>query len=229
MNINLCEEECDRMETIAARYHLNCMSTFREVASSIEQVVYGMGGKLLHRGFYCPSLIRDIVNGNIHRGKIRRDLKAKSKAIFEFGLDIQGRPVTVQQLDRREFIFHHNNSELSVVFSEAFGVIELSECNFDLAGNLKSYSLFQYNPFQQRVVELEKEIYDYNGNQLDVLWCRFNRYNQVNPIFDCYQYRFAVENDYLTSYQVLPCEQNAPLNYQVFPVRIKRMVKEKSS
>ncbi len=42
----------------------------------------GLGGELMHRGYYCPSLIEDVVVGNTKRGRISKRTTSKAKEPF---------------------------------------------------------------------------------------------------------------------------------------------------
>lgn len=47
---------------------------------------YTIGGETLHRGYYCPSLIKDIVIGNCNRGRLVRNTKKAKKITYEYGI-----------------------------------------------------------------------------------------------------------------------------------------------
>lgn len=47
-------------------------------------------GSILHRGFYCPSPVYDIISGNAKRGKLLKKPFIKSKPSHEYGFDVDG-------------------------------------------------------------------------------------------------------------------------------------------
>lgn len=40
------------------------------INQEIIKVEYTKGGETIHRGFYCPSLVKDLIVGNLKRGKL---------------------------------------------------------------------------------------------------------------------------------------------------------------
>ena len=47
-------------------------------------------GSTLHRGFYCPCPVFEIMVGNTHRGKILKRITSRSKPTHEYGFDANG-------------------------------------------------------------------------------------------------------------------------------------------
>lgn len=45
----------------------------------------------LHRGYYCPSLIYDLIVGGVKRGRLLKKLTARSKSYFLYGFDDRNR------------------------------------------------------------------------------------------------------------------------------------------
>lgn len=113
---------------------------------------YAKGGETLHRGYYCPSPVYDLIVGNANRGRLlkRRPVvnydyiyylnKARQIIMVDdFATWENGR----KTLYTREFIFHGENVETSVEYKLDWflGYIHMysaSLCDYD-AGKLRTY------------------------------------------------------------------------------------------
>jgi len=60
-------EECRRLTKLIKRYQPGCKHLFENQAASVVREEYSLGGYALHRGYYCPSLIDDIIIGGCNR------------------------------------------------------------------------------------------------------------------------------------------------------------------
>ena len=49
-------------------------STFEQISKTVVRREQATGGGTMHRGFYCPSIVEDIIIGNINRGKLIKRL-----------------------------------------------------------------------------------------------------------------------------------------------------------
>ena len=82
--------ECARLESIARdlyarreelQAHCDAATVRKEYASC----------STLHRGFYCPSPVFDLIVGNTHRGKLLKRITKACKPSHEYGFDANGR------------------------------------------------------------------------------------------------------------------------------------------
>ena len=114
--------ERDRLVKLAERYlpQVNQLKTDFEAA--VVRTEYASGCKYLHRGYYCPSLIQDVVVGNVRRGKLLKRLTARTKTCWEYGFNAEGRLIRCEDLitkmvadeeylvvATREFLFYEEN------------------------------------------------------------------------------------------------------------------------
>ena len=69
--------------TVSKEEHEERMQKCKELVNTYQ---YAVGGELLHRGYYCPSPVKDIVMGNCNRGKmIKHPIKFEQKMMYEYG------------------------------------------------------------------------------------------------------------------------------------------------
>ena len=115
---------------------------------------YAQGGCTLHRGFYCPSPVLDIITGGNDRGHLVRGsrssipidylyLKADNKLRivdkFEHHCD------NTSHLYQREFIIDNGKETVAPIYrmvSNLHDLFFLSMCNYDSAGRIMQYLTF---------------------------------------------------------------------------------------
>lgn len=70
------------------------LSENKELLTDMEQQAirreYASGSDL-HRGFYCPCPVFELIVGNSHRGKLLKRLTSRSRPTHEYGFDADGR------------------------------------------------------------------------------------------------------------------------------------------
>ena len=189
---------------------------------------YGYGGELLHRGFYCPSLILDIVTGNARRGKVLKQCKGKPSYIYYF---INNELLTmVKQEYYTELIYHEKKEEVGIsLFNHDLSVSSVSICQYN-DGRLRSYVVGLMGPTRERIIEIREEKYDYYDGYFVV-----NLRSSLNMSDDSFldsgtEYVFTLKNGLFSSYTSR--EYNYPnprigavLERRVYDVTIKRKIK----
>lgn len=118
---------------------------------------YSKGGESMHRGYYCPSPVYDLLVGNVNRGRL---LKRRPAVNYDYIYYLnEARQIIMvdafatwkddwlkyykKTLYTREFIFHEENVETSVEYklNSLLGYIHMysaSLCDYD-AGKLRAY------------------------------------------------------------------------------------------
>ena len=246
--------ECKRIEKIAKEYEQNALNTFNEIESQVVNYQYGYGGEVLHRGYYCPSKIIDIVVGNGNRGIVSNnysqikspeyiytfDKSNKYIAVnfaqlksseFIYGFDTNNKLITVTRSFNKEFIIHKYNKEIGITIDNEFNDIQqICECQY-VGGKIKSYVLGMYSQYDinkpnKKVIELTIENYEYLDNQL-IVWLTIY-HNYITPILSKDKYIFTVQNGYLKSYTTEEYEGNirkrSIWDDHVFKVGLKRKI-----
>lgn len=201
MEKGCCKYECERIEKIAEIYSNSYRDLYEEAKKNVVRIEYGIGGELLHRGYYCPSIIFDIVVGNVKRGRSVKKIP-KKKPEFVFGFDIEGQILTVKREFEKEFIITDGLRELGITFGEIGGVSCISECIYDSVGRIKSYGKYLYHSFDKKVASFYKEEYEYEEDKMIVDWYQFSDGKKDSSVLVRERYIFDVKNTYLKNYRV---------------------------
>lgn len=222
--------ECQRLAEVANQYRDKCHLLYNELSSNVVKYEYSSGGEVLHRGYYCPSPILDIVVGNGNRGKLLKTLTAKSKPTYKYGFDSQNELVVVNvlHLDESEIIIRQGNTETGVWFSKDFDINVLSESYYH-NNQISSYIFCRYNSFENHVFDYRKEEYRYSAEGLEVadIFRFFN--DKKAPILQHEQYHFQHDDEgYLSKYTVAEYDgefvKDSMWQDHVYSARIKRKV-----
>lgn len=210
----------DRMFKMLKKYSEYCIKHIDDFRSSVVYEQYGIGGETIHRGYYCPSKIEDIVVGNARRGRITKRKEDIDNPDYIYGFDKENRLITVRKQCEFEMIIYTEHSEIGLTFWESDkSIMLISECCY-CNEKIKSYTLCNYNPYMNSFLEILTENYEYMENKMIV--DRFGLYpmGKTHVRFD-----FTVENGYLKSYTVNEIGNEESIwRDRVLKVRIKRAV-----
>ena len=77
------ERECQRMRAIGDQYNSHCLRILEEMSREVLRKEYSVGGEVMHRGYYCPNPIGDIIIDNAKRGRLLKRLTERSKPSYE--------------------------------------------------------------------------------------------------------------------------------------------------
>lgn len=73
---------------LLAQYHDTLPSLYRALWEQAAAWQYARGGGVLHRGWYCPSPVYDMVIGSADRGRLLKNpSRCKTPPDFAYGLD----------------------------------------------------------------------------------------------------------------------------------------------
>lgn len=128
------------------------------------------GGQLLHRGFYCPSLIVDITTGNCDRGKLLKK-KTKVHPDYIYGFNSSGKLITVEKFDEsrlesRERIFYDGNNEYGLKQPNYLDHVNFfSKCEY-MGDVRQSYLTCEVNSFDNSKDMIGLEEYHYENSIL---------------------------------------------------------------
>lgn len=84
------QAECNRLHEAAMRLAPRKAEFEEQYHAETVRKEFASGSSL-HRGFYCPSPVFDIVVGNAKRGKLLKKVTARSKPSHEYDFDAEGR------------------------------------------------------------------------------------------------------------------------------------------
>ena len=197
---------------------------------------YSTGGEVLHRGFYCPSPIMDVVTGNCNRGKLLRRVTQRSKPSYKYGFNQDGSLLLVTSFRYDidaigiEIITRSGEQEIGISFQEWSGGLQLervSECLYQ-HGRLVSYIDGLYCHSEKYVTSLKKEEYEYSDAGLTTAHMYSFTNDKVEPLLGHQEYRFKHDEEgYLSQYVAIEFPNRSgdrkPIwNGHVYGVDIKR-------
>ena len=215
------QPECQRLEDIAktlqqrrSALQRDCdtLTVRRELAS----------GSNLHRGFYCPSPVVDVVIGNTHRGKILKRITSRSKPSHEYGFNANGQLLWCvygpkHPNARVEYLVYEGNTIYGITFDSCgHPDIITEEVYHDRKLTSYMYGLCVYTKRDICLSELTCEYYDYDEAGL----CSFQNHRIAflpknppdylkdlippicyeAPVYNHSEYLFQRENGYLSSF-----------------------------
>lgn len=233
-NLRRCRpyiSECHRLTEIIKRFDTNYRSIYHELNSKVRKEEYSVGGETIHRGFYNPSPVTDIVLGNSNRGKLLKRMTSKSKPVRKYMFDDLRNLILVENFPLHfgcnEIIIRQDEIEKGISFDKN-GIQALSECTY--CGNqILSYVFCLYNTYENRVVDYTKESYEYSESGLsDVHIVRFLNSPEARILRqDKYRFRHDAEG-YLSQYSIVEKDDGISKNLEWtddwFDVKIKRKV-----
>lgn len=134
------------------RYRESYEELLSNIEPEISTVEYGKGGEVLHRGYYCPSPVFDIVIGNGNRGTLLKRPRKGYIYDYSFFKDASGRIIMVdgyasfsekKVLYDREFLIYHDDEVIAPLYeferNNRISIARISNCKYDKEGKIVSY------------------------------------------------------------------------------------------
>ena len=205
---DLCERtklEAARIVSLGERYCemiLQNPDTIRGKAVTFE---YAAAGNI-HRGFYCPSPVYDLLFGYTNRGRIIKGAEAK-KARWRFAYDENGRMIYVDRLKGKsvietEYLFYIGQTRLGVLLDENSIIKNITEEVFEQE-LLVLYSMATVYPDENDYFCAEFRTEQYIRDEIGLRICEIQDFQ---PYVSYFQNKdrivFERENGYLKSYTV---------------------------
>ena len=211
-------------------------SVFEEISKTVVYMEQSTGGESIYRGFYCPSIVEDIIIGNVNRGRIIKRL-VKQPITYTYGFDNSNRLVTVIRHtkigDIYEYIMYIDNIQYGVKYCQKFSeewLESISKCCYD-GKLLKTYDRYVYDHFSDTLREYFGEIYTYGDDCLEMEQCyginsppevvaylQNRKFKLENPYLQNKLYKFKIEDGFLTEY--------TSYSGDVYPIKKKRKISE---
>jgi len=154
---------------------------------------YGIASKYVHRGYYCPSPITDLIIGNSHRGKLTKSIRSDTKDYFTYIFDEHNHMICAEHRMRvskddvpanHEFIIRDENVEFGITFTDNLNkeISFLSQAIYH-DGLIRSYSSAIFNAIMQfPMTSLDHEEYFYSDGILQ----RADVYMGIIPAINSY-------------------------------------------
>lgn len=185
-----------RNREIAAKYQPYLKRYAHDARAKVAYERYGTRSNL-HRGYYCPSLIEDLVVGNTHRGRLLKN-KPLNKPQYTYGFDENDNLILANSPWSKEIIVREG-TEIGITISDG-EIQELSECIYE-DGRIKSYALSLFNP-DGRIMDLKEERYWYLADELRVEESRVAHGMGHKQIREFACYTFPIIDGYIDSYTI---------------------------
>ena len=222
--------ECDRLSELAAQLQKQELEAYCIENTVRMELAFG---STLHRGFYCPSPVYDILVGNVKRGKIQKRVFPGIKPSHEYGFDHMGRLVWCKtygnkKLAYTEYLIYQDNRIWGIMIAPGGEVRSITEEVYE-NGRIVSYlyGLFSFPADPVKCYELTSEYYFYDDQGIcETHWHRYMQPPEklpafLNsdwlpqcPIYRCVKYRFQRKDGYLSGVT----DENGP----TYPIKIKR-------
>lgn len=194
--------------------------------------------RYLHRGYYCPSPVYDLIVGNARRGRILKRPNAKSKPTHVYGFDSNDRLLWCQNNEQKgkEYLVYEGNRILGISLSVNANFYTISE---EIYQNKKLTAVYvaHFHGTHPNNVLLKAELYDYD----DLGLCNAKLFEYIPPQKidpdlkhlpgiellaqpNCHcigNYRFTRENDMLVSYRRYGLISDNPIGEE-YPVTLPR-------
>lgn len=115
--------------------YMDKLEDFRnEVAKNGAYKQYSKGGKTIHRGYYYPGLVLDLIAIGASRGKLYKRMPKNAKYSYEYTFDKNGK--MIKSLKRsegncsptEEYFVYEKDAIISLIFNH--GLEYISKCDF---------------------------------------------------------------------------------------------------
>ena len=185
---------------------------------------FGRGGRTLHRGFYCPSPVMDIIVGGCDRGRLVRKLRSNLSQDYVFLKEGDKlRIVDKYELDRnnipyihqREFIINNGAEVIApkydmgpiACFSASHDLSFLSLCRYDASGRIIKYlTILPSFSFAGDKVLIDKKGCYFTGEQYS--------YNERTGFLDTVVHGTKMNHTFEYSYRFIHDETGRVVAYQ---------------
>ncbi|MEW9673817.1 hypothetical protein [Ammoniphilus sp. 3BR4] len=163
-------------------------------AEKIVRVTYSKGGEAIHRGFYCPSPVQDLIIGGLKRGRLyKKKIPKLGEYSYEYGFDQDGKLLRVKLAHEfgfdEEYLIYVGDVEYGLQFNYSGSLKAVSRCTYE-NGKLMKYEQSHYE--LEQYSDLHYEEYRYQGDLLSEVDFFFN----IMPQIGLYEEkRLRVEHD----------------------------------
>lgn len=211
MDLAYCYSECARVQKLVEGLKVPLWELYDEIRQNVKKITYGIGGETMPRGYYCPSLICDIVAGNVRRGRICHTVPTGTVPSAYYGFDGQNRLITIDRPFEKTCLIRDAAIERGFTLDGVGEIQSVSECVYSAAGQIQKYSEFLFLDPEQTVTEFSIEEYTYLEDVLTVDRYHFFHFDHLGPtdpnisqkpIIEHTRYIFKIADDRLRSYTV---------------------------
>lgn len=188
----------DYMRALLAK-EIDVAAELQKQKSQVVYQQYGVGGGTLNRGYYCPSLTRDLWLGNAKRGRLCKKRPPEEKLTYIYGFDESDRLVVVDHLRcPKEYILYGSGMTLGVSVDRD-KAIDINICRYDVSGRIQIYENYFLTPKADQVFNMTRETFRYLPDQVINNWYRETEI-EGHWVHEHHRYVFSVKDGYLGDY-----------------------------
>ena len=210
---------------IADRYGSSISELTKFAESNTRKTEFCIQSKYLHRGFYCPSPVLELLIENCKRGKLTAKPYKTTRDYYKYNFDNNNSMVSAEHYITGlsctpleiEFIIRDGDVEYGITFSnhkEAADYIEITYISMAKYENsaIKSYSADLFSKYiPKENMSLHHEEYFYSGKLLTEAHIYFNILPLMN-IYDKNECFFRYDGDKkIYEYDVIREHQGKPI------------------
>lgn len=202
-----CYEELCRSSTA------DFSSVISKTESSAKRRELSRGGGTIHRGYYCPSPIKDKVIGGCKRGRLISKLPSKSDAVYEYYFNESNEMTLVNKYTLEQGQMYYTQCEIidkkdggtqSTILADMMHmphISGMSECNYDSGLiTLYEYAALVGQGDNVFCASIESERYIYDGQRL--VTCFMNIYTSAIGLLQSQRYDLIYNGDAPIQYTV---------------------------
>lgn len=136
------EDKGDQLVNFAKEFLLHRKSTLEGIKEKTARTEFASDSGL-HRGFYCPSLVYDIIVGNVKRGRRLKGIRSNSKNYFIYGFDGQDKLIWVERyyngvVAYTEYIAYDNQAIWGITLDSMGRIYTVTKEKYD-NGRIQNY------------------------------------------------------------------------------------------
>lgn len=223
--INMCIELSKYLADNARLIQPRIERVINETSQNVYSYKYGIGGQNLHRGWYCPSIIYDIVIGNASRGRIVKNYRSQTLPSYRYCFDANGNLSCVDEyyngmIAGKEYLLRDDRTIEGFTVAPSNELMRYCEERYSNSF-LSQYSYINYNPCDKTPYFLHSEKYKLEGNRLI---CWFAEFEIITKSGWSHNFIFSLaEQGIIQSYYIENEDKNVADN-QIFLVSKKRNI-----
>ena len=196
------QDECQRIIEIGN----SLFPTISCNAHPIARTEYAVEGDI-HRGYYCPSPIIEIIVGNLKRGRILKRVTAASKISHQFNFNEENHLQSCIAYSNglkthEEFLFPLEEKRYGITVNDSNEITAICEEVF-LDNKIRQYTYAELfpNAEKNRCFHLHKETFRYD--EVGLSSCKWEDFEPLSSIYSMQHIDFERENGYLSAYYVI--------------------------
>lgn len=204
--------------------YANKLPHLRTVAEdNIVRLAYSKGGEAIHRGFYCPSPVLDLIVGGLKRGRLyKKKIPQLGEYSYEYGFDLNGKLLRVKHAHEfgfdEEYLVYIGDVEYGLQFNYVGGMDAVSRCTYE-NGKLMKYEQCHCGGLE-KLTDLFCEEYWYQNGLISEV----NYFYNIVPRLESYEEdRLIIEHDEagniirITSNKLIDGELKTTFVYHIKP------------